>query len=162
MEQVSGVSRCFIGFKMMEKELSKLFIVPHSFRGKFKKSDFNSGQVSSFLRGGFISCLLPGPIRFFFVPRIEYLWRERPLLSDLVCTQSLETSTLPSLYKDFNVKKKTTAWMVLWARRGSNSIPFGDSRPYHPLSGTSMGRKKRPFQVSLVGAKRLELPTSSM
>jgi hypothetical protein len=84
MKQVSEVFCCFPGCTNMEKELSMLFTVPHSFRGKFKKSDFNSSQVSSFLREGFISCLLPSPIRFFFVPRIEYLWRERPLLSDLV------------------------------------------------------------------------------
>ncbi len=49
MKQVSEVFCCFPGCTRMEKELSMLFKVPHSFRGKFKKSDFNSSQVSSFL-----------------------------------------------------------------------------------------------------------------
>jgi hypothetical protein len=48
--------------------------------------------------------------------------------------------TLPSPFGDFNVtrvKNHPKGWL-LWARRDLNSIPFGDSRPYHPLSGTSM------------------------
>ena len=42
MEQVSAVSRCFTGCIRIEKELPMLFIVPHSFHGKFKRSDSNS------------------------------------------------------------------------------------------------------------------------
>jgi hypothetical protein len=62
-----------------------------------------------------------------------------------------------------NTRKETCEGLF-----GGREVPCGDASQrlelptLHPLSGTSMWHKKRPMKVSLVGAKRLELPTSSM
>ena len=70
MEQVSGYPRCFPGevpgfiggYTRMGKELPVLFTVHPSFRGKFKKSDFNSTCLSRVLYGVASHSLAEHPI----------------------------------------------------------------------------------------------------
>jgi hypothetical protein len=69
LKQVLGNPRCLPDRISMEKELPVLFTILHSFRGKFKKSDFNSSRLScSIMEDLFSAChkAIFVPFSFYF------------------------------------------------------------------------------------------------
>ncbi len=129
------------------------------------------------------------PYSFLFRSEDRISVARKTAVSDLVGAQRLELPTLPSPFAPPGCRrglqwdaKRDRDGLFRWARRGSNSRPYhplpgtsvgrketcegllrwarrgSNSRPYHPLPGTSMGREKRPVRVSLGGREEARTP----